>query len=83
MSVYEETATAVKSLYQMQANGTLFFPAANIDDNVAKSKVSTYVILLLVGVFRIQSIRSIRLIRKNLIRKNSIRELVNWIGLKI
>ena len=44
MSVYEETATAVKSLYQMQANGTLFFPAANIDDNVTKSKVSTYVI---------------------------------------
>lgn len=46
MSVYEETPTAVKSLYQMQANGTLFFPAANINinDNVTKSKVSTYVI---------------------------------------
>lgn len=40
MSVYEETPTAVKSLYQMQANGTLFFPAANINinDNVTKSK---------------------------------------------
>ncbi|CAI0437681.1 unnamed protein product [Linum tenue] len=34
----EETTTGVKRLYQMQANGTLLFPAINVNDSVTKSK---------------------------------------------
>ncbi|KAJ4969576.1 hypothetical protein NE237_016277 [Protea cynaroides] len=33
-----ETTTGVKRLYQMQANGTLLFPAINVNDSVTKSK---------------------------------------------
>ncbi|THG13685.1 hypothetical protein TEA_007424 [Camellia sinensis var. sinensis] len=38
MGVSEETTTGVKRLYQMQANGTLLFPAINVNDSVTKSK---------------------------------------------
>ncbi len=36
--VTEETTTGVKRLYQMQAQGTLPFPAINVNDSVTKSK---------------------------------------------
>ncbi len=36
--VTEETTTGVHRLYQMQANGTLLFPAINVNDSVTKSK---------------------------------------------
>ncbi|KAK6924740.1 Adenosylhomocysteinase-like [Dillenia turbinata] len=38
VGVSEQTTTGVKRLYQMQANGTLLFPAININDSVTKSK---------------------------------------------
>ncbi|XP_075660825.1 adenosylhomocysteinase-like [Castanea sativa] len=38
VGVSEETTTGVKRLYQMQANGTLLFPAINVNDSVTKSK---------------------------------------------
>lgn len=41
VGVSEETTTGVKRLYQMQANGTLLFPAINVNDSVTKSKVYT------------------------------------------
>jgi adenosylhomocysteinase len=36
--VTEETTTGVHRLYQMQDNGTLLFPAINVNDSVTKSK---------------------------------------------
>jgi adenosylhomocysteinase len=36
--VSEETTTGVKRLYQMQQDGTLPFPAINVNDSVTKSK---------------------------------------------
>ncbi|KAH6809062.1 S-adenosyl-L-homocysteine hydrolase [Perilla frutescens var. frutescens] len=39
VGVSEETTTGVKRLYQMQANGTLLFPAINVNDSVTKSKL--------------------------------------------
>lgn len=39
VGVSEETTTGVKRLYQMQENGTLLFPAINVNDSVTKSKV--------------------------------------------
>ena len=36
--VTEETTTGVQRLYQMQAEGTLPFPAINVNDSVTKSK---------------------------------------------
>lgn len=36
--VTEETTTGVHRLYEMQANGTLLFPAINVNDAVTKSK---------------------------------------------
>ncbi|GLU14919.1 hypothetical protein SLE2022_314590 [Rubroshorea leprosula] len=38
VGVSEETTTGVRRLYQMQANGTLLFPAINVNDSVTKSK---------------------------------------------
>ncbi|XP_039025460.1 adenosylhomocysteinase-like, partial [Hibiscus syriacus] len=38
VGVSEETTTGVKRLYRMQANGTLLFPAINVNDSVTKSK---------------------------------------------
>ncbi|CAA6667924.1 unnamed protein product [Spirodela intermedia] len=38
VGVSEETTTGVKRLYQMQASGTLLFPAINVNDAVTKSK---------------------------------------------
>ena len=38
MGVSEETTTGVKRLYEMQANGSLLFPAINVNDSVTKSK---------------------------------------------
>ncbi|GJZ98934.1 S-adenosyl-L-homocysteine hydrolase, partial [Tanacetum coccineum] len=38
VGVSEETTIGVKRLYQMQANGTLLFPAINVNDYVTKSK---------------------------------------------
>ncbi|CAI5988196.1 unnamed protein product [Closterium sp. NIES-65] len=38
MGVSEETTTGVKRLYQMQINGSLLFPAINVNDSVTKSK---------------------------------------------
>ncbi|XVE54559.1 hypothetical protein DITRI_Ditri03aG0091200 [Diplodiscus trichospermus] len=38
VGVSEETTTGVKRLYQMQVNGTLLFPAINVNDSVTKSK---------------------------------------------
>ncbi|PIN18901.1 S-adenosylhomocysteine hydrolase [Handroanthus impetiginosus] len=38
VGVSEESTTGVKRLYQMQANGTLLFPAINVNDSVTKSK---------------------------------------------
>jgi adenosylhomocysteinase len=36
--VTEETTTGVKRLYQMAKDGTLKFPAINVNDSVTKSK---------------------------------------------
>src|SRR3712207_8312614 len=36
--VTEETTTGVHRLYEMQENGTLLFPAINVNDSVTKSK---------------------------------------------
>ena len=36
--VSEETTTGVHRLYQMMENGTLLFPAINVNDSVTKSK---------------------------------------------
>ena len=36
--VTEETTTGVHRLYEMQADGTLLFPAINVNDSVTKSK---------------------------------------------
>ncbi len=36
--VTEETTTGVKRLYKMHADGTLLFPAINVNDSVTKSK---------------------------------------------
>jgi adenosylhomocysteinase len=36
--VTEETTTGVQRLYQMQKNGSLLFPAINVNDSVTKSK---------------------------------------------
>ncbi|MGI9190025.1 MAG: adenosylhomocysteinase, partial [Longimicrobiaceae bacterium] len=36
--VSEETTTGVHRLYQMEENGTLLFPAINVNDSVTKSK---------------------------------------------
>jgi len=36
--VTEETTTGVHRLYQMEKNGTLLFPAINVNDSVTKSK---------------------------------------------
>ncbi|MBZ0140655.1 MAG: adenosylhomocysteinase [Pseudorhodoplanes sp.] len=36
--VSEETTTGVHRLYEMQKNGTLLFPAINVNDSVTKSK---------------------------------------------
>jgi adenosylhomocysteinase len=36
--VSEETTTGVHRLYQMERNGTLLFPAINVNDSVTKSK---------------------------------------------
>ncbi|KAK4489151.1 hypothetical protein RD792_004945 [Penstemon davidsonii] len=38
VGVSEETTTGVKRLYQMQYNGSLLFPAINVNDSVTKSK---------------------------------------------
>ncbi|KAK7842485.1 adenosylhomocysteinase [Quercus suber] len=38
VGVSEETTTGVKRLYQMQANGSLLFPAINVNDSVTKKK---------------------------------------------
>ncbi|KAI6693343.1 hypothetical protein NL676_021053 [Syzygium grande] len=38
VGVSESTTTAVERLYRMQANGTLLFPAINVNDSVAQSK---------------------------------------------
>jgi len=38
VGVSEETTTGVKRLYEMQASGTLLFPAINVNDSVTKSK---------------------------------------------
>ncbi|GLJ39957.1 hypothetical protein SUGI_0817420 [Cryptomeria japonica] len=38
VGVSEETTTGVHRLYQMQANGSLLFPAINVNDSVMKSK---------------------------------------------
>ncbi len=38
VGVSEETTTGVKRLYQRQAEGTLLFPAINVNDSVTKSK---------------------------------------------
>lgn len=40
VGVSEETTTGAKRLYQIQANGSLLFPAININDSVTKSKVN-------------------------------------------
>ncbi len=38
VGVSEETTTGVKRLYEMTANGSLLFPAINVNDSVTKSK---------------------------------------------
>jgi adenosylhomocysteinase len=38
MGVTEETTTGVKRLYQMAKDGSLKFPAINVNDSVTKSK---------------------------------------------
>ena len=38
MGVSEETTTGVHRLYQMEKDGTLLFPAINVNDSVTKSK---------------------------------------------
>ncbi|KAL8479789.1 hypothetical protein ACS0TY_026648 [Phlomoides rotata] len=39
VDVSEETTTGVKRLYQMQANGTMLFPAINVNDSATKSNI--------------------------------------------
>ncbi|XP_030456712.1 adenosylhomocysteinase-like isoform X1 [Syzygium oleosum] len=38
VGVSEATTTAVERLYRMQANGTLLFPAINVNDSITQSK---------------------------------------------
>merc|ERR1712057_62139 len=38
VGVSEETTTGVKRLYEMQADGSLLFPAINVNDSVTKCK---------------------------------------------
>ena len=38
LGISEETTTGVHRLYQMEENGTLLFPAINVNDSVTKSK---------------------------------------------
>merc|ERR1712000_179799 len=38
VGVSEETTTGVHRLYEMSKNGTLLFPAINVNDSVTKSK---------------------------------------------
>ncbi|KAK9186440.1 hypothetical protein WN944_020775 [Citrus x changshan-huyou] len=40
VGVSEETMTGVKRLYQMQENGTLLFPAINVNDSITNRKVA-------------------------------------------
>ncbi len=40
--VTEETTTGVKRLYQMESDGTLPFPAINVNDSVTKSKFDNF-----------------------------------------
>ena len=40
--VSEETTTGVHRLYQMRDNGTLLFPAINVNDSVTKSKFDNF-----------------------------------------
>ncbi|KAK9186439.1 hypothetical protein WN944_020774 [Citrus x changshan-huyou] len=40
VGVSEETTTGVKRLYQMQENGTLLFPAINVNDSITNRKVA-------------------------------------------
>ncbi|KAF3438640.1 hypothetical protein FNV43_RR21404 [Rhamnella rubrinervis] len=47
VGVSEETTTGVKRLYQMQANGTLLFPAINVNDSVTKSRYKYKTLLFL------------------------------------
>lgn len=47
VGVSEETTTGVKRLYQMQINGTLLFPAINVNDSVTKSKVRSLIVWFL------------------------------------
>eukprot|EP00894_Picocystis_sp_ML_P003743 jgi/Pico_ML_1/54260/g4634.t1 len=38
VGVSEETTTGVKRLYEMMQDGTLLFPAINVNDSVTKCK---------------------------------------------
>lgn len=42
VGVSEETTTGVKRLYQMERDGSLLFPAINVNDAVTKSKVCSH-----------------------------------------
>ncbi len=45
VGVSEETTTGVKRLYQMMDNGSLLFPAINVNDSVTKSKVLVHALI--------------------------------------
>jgi adenosylhomocysteinase len=53
VGVSEETTTGVKRLYQMQANGSLLFPAINVNDSVTKSKVCFFFVIVDLCHFRL------------------------------
>ena len=49
--VSEETTTGVKRLYQMQENGTLLFPAINVNDSITNRKVIYFDLLQISNLF--------------------------------
>lgn len=51
VGVSEETTTGVKRLYQMQENGTLLFPAINVNDSITNRKVIYFDLLQISNLF--------------------------------
>ncbi|KAH9801798.1 hypothetical protein KPL71_001161 [Citrus sinensis] len=46
VGVSEETTTGVKRLYQMQENGTLLFPAINVNDSITNRRLLLFAVMV-------------------------------------
>ncbi|ESR64816.1 hypothetical protein KPL70_001135 [Citrus sinensis] len=49
VGVSEETTTGVKRLYQMQENGTLLFPAINVNDSITNRSLMRATDVMIAG----------------------------------